>query len=481
MNGMNKIVKNYFYNVLYNILVLVVPLVTAPYLARVLGASNLGIYSYVNSVTSIIISVSIIGLYSYGSRQVAYERDNKERLSQLFWNLMSLRFILCLIGTLLYFGYAVNTAYADYFALYYIYYLGNALDCTWLFVGVEEMKIPSIKNIFAKLLSVVGIFAFVRTSDDLVKYIFLLAFATFSGILLTYPQIRKYVTFMKPDIRSYKEHLKGALILFLPSLVSTVYLQMDKVMIEWLTNETSQISFYDQAEKIVMIPLTFITVLSSVMMPRIANEFAHNHKENICHLLAKACRVSMLMAFPLMLGIAAIADDFIPWYLGQDFMATATTLKILAPIVLSNTLVGISGTQYFIATNQTQILLKSNISASVMNVVVNALLIPKFGYLGAGVATVLSNYTLVVVQYRAMAKQVDIRKMFEHTWKYLVIAPMMYCVVSVYGYFRPAIPFTTFTQILIGIILYITVLIIIRDDVTLEGISAILKKGRKNE
>ena len=118
---MNKIVKNYIYNVLYNILVLLAPLVTAPYLARILGAERLGIYSYVNSTTSIIVSISIIGLYSYGSRQIAYVRDDSEKLSEEFWNLMGLRCVLCVFGSIVYFTYAVHTDYFLYFALYYIY------------------------------------------------------------------------------------------------------------------------------------------------------------------------------------------------------------------------------------------------------------------------------------------------------------------------------------------------------------------------
>lgn len=138
---MNKIVENYLYNVMYNILVLIAPLVTAPYLARILGAEQLGIYSYVNSATSIIISISIIGLYSYGSRQIAYVRDEREKVSQEFWNLMGLRVCLCIFGTIIYFVYAKQTAYFMYFRFYYLYYLGNAMDCTWLFSGTEDMKI----------------------------------------------------------------------------------------------------------------------------------------------------------------------------------------------------------------------------------------------------------------------------------------------------------------------------------------------------
>lgn len=478
---MKSIAKNYIYNVLYNILVLFAPLITAPYLARILGAEKLGIYSYVNSATSIIISISIIGLYSYGSRQIAYVRDNRQKLSQEFWNLMGLRLILCVFGTIVYFSYASQTDYLTYFALYYAYYLGNALDCTWLFVGVEDMKIPTLKNIVAKLASVAGIFLLVKNENDLWKYVLLLACATLGGMMLTYPQIGRYADFFKPNIKSYKKHLIGAVILFLPSLVSTIYLQMDKVMIEWLTGETAQISYYDQAEKIVMIPLTFITVLSTVMMPRIANEFANHNRERITGLLTKACRVSLFMAFPLMFGIAGIADSFIPWYLGSEFLATAKALMILSPIVLSNTLVGISGTQYFIATNQVKILLISNSSAAVLNVLINALLIPKYGYIGAAVATLASNYILVIIQYYAMSKQLPVKKMFSKSLRYLTTSMIMFAVVVAIGKICGANPGVTLLQISAGAVVYFLIMLIIMDDIAREAIDTIVRRIKRRE
>lgn len=478
---MNKIVKNYLYNVLYNILVLVAPLVTAPYLARVLGAKQLGIYSYVNSATSIIISISIIGLSSYGSRQIAYVRDNPEKVSQEFWNLMSLRVCLCVLGTVAYFMFACRTEYLPYFCFYYLYYLGNALDCTWLFVGTEDMKIPALKNIAAKMIGIIGIFIFVHNQRDLWKYVLLLACATFSGMVLTYPQIKKYCSFRTPDFKSYKKHFIGAVILFLPSLVSTIYLQMDKVMIEWLTGETAQISYYDQAEKIVMIPLTFITVLSTVMMPRIANEFANNNRERITELLTKACRVSLFMAFPLMFGIAGIANCFIPWYLGNEFLSTAKALMILSPIVLSNTLVGISGTQYFIATNQVKILLLSNSLAALLNITVNALLIPKFGYVGAAAATLFSNYTLVIVQYYALSKQLTVKRMFRKTWRYFAASIVMFGAVFGIGSVCPPRPLTTIMQIIAGMIVYFGIMLIIKDDLARESLEQVRRRVKRHE
>lgn len=231
-----------------------------------------------------------------------------------------------------------------------------------------------------------------------------------------------------------------------------------------------------------MIPLTFITVLSTVMMPRIANEFANNHKKSIENLLIKSCKVSLFLAYPLMFGIAAIANDFIPWYLGEEFSATITALVILSPIVISNTLVGISGTQYFIATNQTGILLKSNIFAAIMNIVINAILIPRYGYVGAAAATLLSNYTLVIVQYFTLGKQIKIRKMFRHTFKYFISSIIMFGVVFGISVIRDSSPLTTIIQIVTGAVVYFAIMLLTHDTLTQEILVQVVRKAkRKNE
>ncbi len=336
---MGRITKNYIYNLAYQLLVLIAPLVTAPYLARVLGASNQGIYSYVNSSGNIITTLTLLGIYAYGNRQTAYVRDNKAELTKTFWELEVTRFILGTIGTIIYAVYAhFNPDMSWYFLLYYPYILAQFIDCSWIYVGLEDMKPAVMKNFITKLVNVIGIFVFVRKREDVWIYIFMLAITTLIANISVYTQLPKYVGMpkgeSKPDVHRIVYHIKGSLYLFLPQVASLFYLQVDKVMLKWLSGQTAQLSFYDNAEKMINIPLSIITVMSTVMMPRIANEFQKNNKDNIRNLLVKAGRYALLMTFPLMIGMFCIAQQLIPWYLGNEFLPTATAMMILTPIVL---------------------------------------------------------------------------------------------------------------------------------------------------
>lgn len=477
---MGRIAKNYIYTAAYNILVLLAPLVTAPYLARVLGPDNLGIYSYVNSSGNIVTTLALLGIYNYGCRQIAYVRESKTDLNMTFWELMLTRLVLGVAGTAIYMVYACfNTQYTVFFLIYYPYILAQFLDCSWLFVGLENMKPTALKNFAAKIFNIIGIFIFVKKAEDVWIYILMLAVTTFIANMSIYTQLKQYVCRPSVERKNLLVHIKGSLVLFLPQVASVFYLQVDKVMIQWLTGTTDQLSFYDQAEKIVTIPLSLITVISSVMMPRIANEFKKNHTEKMADLLFKAGKYALCMAMPMMLGIFTIARQFVPWYLGEKFTSTAVAIMILSPIVLFNSLTGISGGQYFTATDQIKVLMKAYTSAAVLNVAVNAVLIPFFGFIGAAVATVLSSLVSVVVQYYYMLKQISFKGLLGRALKYLLGAVVMAGVVFLSTWFMDATPLTTLIQIAIGLAVYFIYLLIIRDDMLKEIKIMVLRRNKR--
>ena len=462
---MGRIVKNYIFNLTYQIVVLLVPLITAPYLARVLGPEGTGIYSYVNSLTVLICTIVMMGIYNYGNRQIAYVRDEHDKLSEVFWQIISERIIIAIIGSIVYWtAVFVIGRYKFYFLLYYTYIFGYFIDCTWLFVGVEDMKWPVIKNIFAKLFAVTGIFVFVRSKNDVGIYILLQGLSILTGNVLAYSQIGKYVDKPILDFSNLKTDIIGSAKLFLPSVAAILYLQCDKIMIELMTGATNEVSFYDYSEKIVTIPLSFITVLSTVMMPRIANEFKKGNNERIGELINSAAKMSLFIAFPLTLGMIAVADKLIPWYLGESFLETINAIIIISPIIITNTLSGISGTQYFTATDQIGILLKAQISSALGNIIINALLIPIYGFKGAAVATLISSASCAIIQYFYLCRQVKLPGLLKKAFEYLILSIVMYGLIRITTRSLYPSPGTNILQIIIGAGFYLLITFITKDE-----------------
>ena len=478
---MGKILKNYIYNLLYQLVVLIVPLVTAPYLARVLRADGTGVYSYVNSVASLICTFVMLGIFNFGNRQIAYVRDDLKKLNDTFWQIMSDRLVITIVGSSIYLICVVIIGkYQIYFLLYYLYILGYFCDCTWLFVGLEDMKWAVIKNIVMKLMAVVGIFLFVKSKNDVGIYIFIQGASIFFANILAYTQLKRYVNRPKLDFTNLKKDLKASFLLFLPSVASTLYLQCDKIMIEMLTGMANQVSYYDYSEKIITIPLSFITVLSTVMMPRIANEYKNGNMNRISLLLVKAGKNSLFLAFPLMFGMICIADKLIPWYLGNDFSPTIMAIYIISPIIITNTLSGISGNQYFTATNQVGILFKAEVIAAIGNIVLNAILIPNYGFIGAAIATLVSSILCAGIQYFYLYRQVELTGLGTAGLKYGLFSILMFFIIRFITKNLGSTPTTNIIQILLGMGIYFGICIITKDDQLMDFLKVLKNKLRRN-
>ena len=472
---MRKLISNYIYNFIYQIVALFVPLILSPFLARSLGADNLGIYSYIYSTCTVISTISLVGTYSYGTRQIAYVRDNPKEQREVYWEIFWLRLIFGLMGIVVYFAVGFMSEYSLYFILFSGWLIAGVFDPSWMFVGIENMKPTVMKNLAVKIITVLLIFITISSKNDLWKYSFIMGATMFISTVVLLFQVAPYVGRPLFRVKNFRKHLLGSLNLFLPQVATLFYLQVDKIMIKVLYNDINQVSFYDQSEKIVTIPLTFITVLSTVMMPRIANEFSNRNYERIRDLIVSVGKISLLLACPMMVGIFCIADNFIPWYLGEEFIPTALAIKIICPIIISNSMVGVSGNQYFTATNQINILMKAYVSAAVTNVIVNAMLIPKYGFVGAAIATVISSYISVGIQYYYLNKQIKILVFVKDLFKYLGFSVLMGVLLLVINGWIVDGVIETFLDIVIGGVLYIIFLLISKDSIFMNMIGNLRK------
>lgn len=461
---MGKLTKNYIYNVIFQIITLLLPLVLSPYLARVLGAKQLGIYSFVTSGANVIVTIGLLGTYNYGCREIAYYRDNINKLRNVYNQIYTLRNILGIILSMVYLLWSVwQKEYMIYCLLYYTWVLSMIIDPSWFFIGQEDMKWTVIKNSSIKIVTMVFIFLFVHENRGLFIYIGIMGIGALLGNLWLFFQLKKTSIKHRITTVNIKQHLKGALALFWPQAASLFYLQIDKIMLGYLSGDISNVSYYDYGEKIVTIPLALITILSTVMMPRIANEYAKKNIGAIRALLIKTGSFSLMFAMPMMLGMAVCANKLIPWYLGNSYSPTISVILLLSPMIITNALSGISGNQYLVATNQTSILLKAYVSAALINVCVNVVLIPRFGCCGAAIATIVSATISIVIQYYYMNKQIGVKEYLSYGVKYFVCSIPVGIVVFLIGWNRKSAPIVSLIQVIVGCTVYGIVLIVIKD------------------
>jgi len=474
-----KVTLNYIYSSFYQLVLIIVPFITAPYLARTLLPEAIGINSYVSAVVQVVSLIGLLGLNNYSIREIAYVRNDRKKLTKTFTELISLRFILFVITILLYFIYSMFSEYRIYFLVQLIAVFSSFLDISWLYAGLEEFKFTVTRSFIVKIINVISIFLFIKGPEDLCLFMIFSTIYTVIGNFLLYFGIRKRVdkiTFKNVELT---KHIKPTIMLFLPQVASLIYLQVDKIMIKELAPVITAVGFYDQAERIVKIPLALITALSSVMLPRVSNEFKNNNDDNVKRYINMAFTFSLLLSIPLMFGIFSISSTMIPWFLGIGYEEVIPIMMTLCPIVFFISLSSVCGGQYLTAVNNTKMLTKSYVLGACFNLLFNFILIPKLGGVGAAIGTVIAEFIVFIVQLIAIHNILDSKELIKSFFRYFCVGLVMLFVCVLVGYYFEPTIITTLLQIVVGVLVYFIILLVIRDKFVIgvfEKFLTILKK-----
>ena len=269
---MSSVKKNYLYNVAYQMLLIIIPLISAPYISRVLGAERIGIQTYTYSIATQFALFTKMGIDNHGIRTISGLRDDKIRMSEEFWNIYSLQRMFAIFVTIAYFVYLIFIS-EEFFYIKLIQssiVISSFFDISWFFFGIEQFKITVTRNSVARLVTLVLIFVFVKNQNDLWKYSLIIASSSLINHLILHAFLPRFVNKQtKINLSEIKKHLKPVLILFIPVLAVHLYITMDKIMLGMMSN-MREVGFYNNAEKINNMPMGFIVAFGTVMMPRVS-------------------------------------------------------------------------------------------------------------------------------------------------------------------------------------------------------------------
>lgn len=476
---MDKILKNFIYNGTYKLLLIIIPIITTPYLTRVLGKNQLGIDSYVLSIVTLVELFGAFGINLYSNREIAYCRDNKKELSKIFYEIQYIRIFLCIVITSIYIIVSLRTRYHIVFLIQSFSLIGYFLDVTWLFVGCEDMKLPVIRNTIVKIIQTVLIFSFINDKNDLLKYVWINAICVFVSALCVYPQVPKYIEKVKYSELCFKKHFKPILLLFLPQAASSLYVQFDRTMIGWLSDDISYVSIYDKAESLVKVPLQFISATSQVMIPRVANEFVKGNIDYIKKIIGNEIKIVLLLVFPMAAGIIAISNYFVVWYLGTQYTASITVVKLLTPTIITIGIGEILGSQILISFNKTKEMTIAFSTGAIINIILNSILIPIYNANGAAIATIIAELIVVVIQWYYTRIYVNTRELINCSIIKIIASLIMLFVILQFDNFFGGI-ISMILKIIAGICIYGFILWIFKDHELIYLFTNIGRKLFKN-
>ncbi len=472
--------KNYAYNLMYQLLIVILPVLTTPYLSRVLGVHNIGVYSYTLSIATYFVLFGSLGVSLYGQREIAYVRDNKEKTSKTFLEILFFRFFTMLISLIaFYLLFCLNGQYKIYYRILILELVSNSFDISWFFQGFEDFKKTVTRNFFVKIISLICIFTFVRDNNDLWLYILIYVLSNLIGNISLWFYLPKYVNKVNFKNLDLKRHIKPTIALFIPQIATTIYTVLDKTMIGGILNDMVAEGNYEQSQKIIKMALTVVTSLGTVVSPRIANTMAKNDKSKINHYLSNSFKFVWLIGVPIMFGIAGVANSLVPWFLGNEFDNSKYLLMIGAPLIIAIGLNNVTGVQYLISVKRQSLFTKSVVIGAVFNFIFNLLMIPKYGAIGAIVSSVMAEFLILFIQLNDIKKEVDIHIVYQGCLKYILFGLIMFVPIYVIGIKLSSTIITTFLQVICGTIIYIILLFISKDKFTLELLDGVLKYFRK--
>lgn len=460
-----QILKNYLYNIFYQIFILLVPIVTTPYLARVIGPTGVGINSYTNATIQYFILFGSIGINLYGNRQVAFVRNNRELLTQTFYEIYILRIISIILA---YLAFLIFLLFTSRFQVYYwaqsVSLIAAAFDISWFFMGVENFAVTVLRNFIVKIITVISILTLVRSYSDLTLYIFILSISLLIGNLTLFPNLKSYIG--KPNLKSMNifHHIRPAVILLIPQIATQIYLVLNKSMIG-LISSVRAAGYFDQSDKIVKITLAIVTATGTVMLPHVANAFANGEYQKTKNYLYKSFSFVSAISIPMFFGLLAIANKFIPLFLTAKFNEVIPIIMVESVVIWLIAWSDAIGTQYLLPTNQSKAYSISVILGAIINLLCNIPLIILWGALGASIATVISEVTVTSYQLWAIRRQVNFHKLFFETYKYFLSGLLMFIVVIYINKLLPSSWLILIMEIIIGIIVYVIALFILRASI----------------
>jgi O-antigen/teichoic acid export membrane protein len=477
-NTTESIKKNYIYNVFYQIVSLLIPLITTPYISRILGPDGVGVYSYTYSIAQIMILISNLGISIYGQIEVAKYRDDREKTSVVFYELVIIKLISTLLCALL------NIFIAIYFSNYIkeqfiftIMIIFNVFDFTWFFQGIEKFKNVVIRNMIVKLLILVLIFVLVRSKDDIWMYCFLIALSVSIGnISFLYP-ITKEIVHVNIKILHPSKRISDCIIYFFPTIAVSIYTIVDKIMLGLLTSGTIENGYYEQAHKIEQILIVFITSLNIIMRSRMTYLIEHNKTDEFKRRLNKSFHFIFMIAMPMTAGMLVIANNFVEIFLGEKFKNSIVLVRIFSLLFI---IIGFSNCiNTHILTplrKQKRINIILGIGA-IFNFITNLIVIPFYGAVGAACTSVTAEI-IILTGYIYLARDyITSKQIYKIARIYLVPSILMAIIIWVINFLLDNIFIVLILQVIIGISIYFSFLIyIIKDYYTTEFIKNIFKK-----
>ena len=479
-----SVTNNIIYNMLFQIFTTFVPVIITPYISRTLGLKNNSIYSFVETIVTLIAIVGSLGTFLYGCRKIAYVRDDKYELSKATYEIIFLKLILLIPVLLIYFmAFCISGNYKIYFLISAITIVSSSLEITWFFNGIEDFKTITIRNFVIKISFVLCLFIFIKNQNDLVKYFWLVVINGLVSNICMWPLLRKYIYPIK-QIKNFSiiSHLKESFILFIPQSANYLYSYSDKIMIGVLTPNLSNVGIYDYAYRIIKLIIGLMQSIGYALLSRISNLSGKKDIDGIKKYINLSIKFTLFLALPMMFGLLGISDIFIPLYLGNEYMETAKVITYLSSLIVITSLNSVLGVQLLLAIKKDKEYIKCTVYGALINIILNFVLIPRYGIYGACITSVISEFIVLVMEYRYSKEYIIIKEIVIDIAKYIICSVIIFVICILIKKISANMIITLLIQICISSLFYFVTLYLAKDEIMqkiIVKLKSVIKRSTK--
>ena len=453
--------RNVVYQNIYRVLTASLPLLTAPHISRVLGVENVGINSYVISISTFFVIFASLGIHTYGSRFIATVQDDAQKRNKVFTGILLIQVIAVFIVSLVYMFYVTyaNTSHHSLLLIRGMILISLFFDRSWFLSGLEQFKAIAINGCIVKLVYVISIFTLVRNEQDLWRYVLLSSMAILFININIWLYSRKFITIVKITRDDIKQHIKPIIALFVPVFSTSTYILLGRIMLVNLACEL-QLGLYANAEKIYLLMIGFVIAFNEVMIPRLSALSAKGDRSETHRLQAISMKYVMMLSFALSFGIAAVARDFAPLFFGHAFYDAGILILGFSAIIPFFAFQNVISAQYLIPQKKDKLYIIAITIGTLVCVFAYLLLIPRHFAMGAIIARMLTEIIICVIVVLMARKTLPICKYIKNCFFSLCAGVSMFVLVRILsGSVGQGVAALLF-QIVLGAGLYLSLCII---------------------
>ena len=408
-NKEKSLKKNFCMNAILTMSQFIFPLITFPYVSRILLAEGTGKVSFATSIISYFAMFAQLGIPTYGIRACAQVRNDKKKLSKTAQEIFIINIIMSILAYIVFFIALCNVPrLKDEKTLLIIVsatIFFNAIGMEWLYKALEQYTYITIRSVIFKFIALIAMFLLIHQQSDYIIYGAISIFASSASNIFNFFNVHKYISLRPVGEYNFKQHLKAVSVFFALSCAAPIYVNLDTVMLGFMKTNVD-IGYYNAAVKIKTILVSIVTSLGTVLLPRASYYVEHGLKEDFYRITKKAINFVFLVATPLMLYFMFFAKEGIFFLSGNTYGGAIVPMQIIMPTLFFIGLTNIMGMQILVPLGKENIVLYSEIVGAVVDLAINYILIPKYASAGAAIGTLVAEIAVWIVQYIYLRKQI---------------------------------------------------------------------------